>query len=112
MNAFRYHSDILTRYPAVVGGVILSEGLSNGPTPADLLAAYRAEQQGVRTRIGQTPLSQIPSLAAWRTVFRGFGVDPTQYPSAAGARLRRLTKQGDIPSINLLVDVGNLVSSR
>ncbi len=57
MTAFRYHSDILIRYPAVVGGVILAEGLSNGPTPADLLADYRAEQQAVRERIGQTPLS-------------------------------------------------------
>jgi len=39
-------------------------------------------------------------------------VDPTQYRSAAEALLRRLTKKGDIPSINLLVDLGNLVSIR
>ena len=37
---------------------------------------------------------------------------PTQYRSAAEALLRRLTKQGDIPSINTLVDLGNLVSIR
>ncbi len=70
------------------------------------------EQQGTLRRIGDTPLSQIPSLVAWRAVFRSFGVDPTQYRSAAEALLRRLTKKGDIPSINLLVDLGNLVSIR
>ena len=32
--------------------------------------------------------------------------------SAAEALLRRLTKQGSIPSINTLVDIGNLVSIR
>ena len=37
---------------------------------------------------------------------------PTQYRSACEALLRRLTKQGDIPSINTLVDIGNLVSIR
>jgi DNA/RNA-binding domain of Phe-tRNA-synthetase-like protein len=37
-------------------------------------------------------------------------VDPTQCRSAAEALLRRLTKKGDIPSINALVDLGNLVS--
>jgi DNA/RNA-binding domain of Phe-tRNA-synthetase-like protein len=45
-------------------------------------------------------------------VFRSFGVDPTQIRSACEALLRRLTKQGDIPSINMLVDIGNLVSIR
>ena len=66
----------------------------------------------MRNRIGETPLSQIPSLAAWRSVFRGFGLDPTQYRGAAEALLRRLTKKGEIPSVNTLVDIGNLVSIR
>ncbi len=112
MKVFQYHPDILARYPAVVGGVILAQGMTNGPTPTSLQAMYQAEQQATLQRIGNTPLSQITSLAAWRNAMRGFGVDPTQYRSAAEALLRRLTKKGDIPSINLLVDLGNLVSIR
>ncbi len=112
MKVFQYHADILARYPAVVGGVILAQGMTNGPTPTSLQAMYQAEQQATLQRIGNTPLSQITSLAAWRNAMRGFGVDPTQYRSAAEALLRRLTKKGDIPSINLLVDLGNLVSIR
>ncbi len=112
MKVFQYHADILARYPAVVGGVILAQGMTNGPTPTSLQAMYQAEQQATLQRIGNTPLSQITSLAAWRSAMRGFGVDPTQYRSAAEALLRRLTKKGDIPSINLLVDLGNLVSIR
>ena len=54
----------------------------------------------------------MPSLAAWRRAFAAFGVKPTQYRNAAEALLRRLTKHGDIPSINTLVDIGNLVSIR
>ncbi len=109
---FQYHPDILARYPQVVGGAILAQDVTNGPAPAALQALYRDEQQRVLQRIGDTPLSQIDSLAAWRRAFRGFGVDPTQYRSASEALLRRLTKKGDIPSINLLVDIGNLVSIR
>lgn len=112
MTVFRYDTEILTRYPTVVGGVILARRMTNGPAPKDLQAAFIAEQQATLQRIGDTPLSQITSLAAWRAVFRSFGVDPTQYRSAAEALLRRLTKKGDIPSINLLVDLGNLVSIR
>jgi DNA/RNA-binding domain of Phe-tRNA-synthetase-like protein len=112
MSVFRYHPAIVARYPNVVGGVILARGMTNGPAPEDLQAAFRAEQQATLRRIGDTPLSQIESLAAWRSVFRSFDVDPTQYRSAAEALLRRLTKKGDIPSINMLVDLGNLVSIR
>ena len=112
MTSFQYRSDILDAYPNLSGGVIVARGVRNGPTPPDLLAAYQAEQAATLARIGETPLSELPSLAGWRAAFRSFGVDPTQYRSAAEALLRRLTKKGDIPSINTLVDLGNLISIR
>jgi len=92
--------------------VIYATGLENMTTPSSLSDLYRVEQERVRAEIGDTPLSEVPSLTAWRATFSGFGVKPTQYRSAAEALLRRLTKQGDIPSINLLVDLANLVSIR
>ena len=82
------------------------------PRRRPLVAAFRAEQQAVLARIGDTQLSELATLAAWRRAFRAFGVDPTAYRSAAEALLRRLTKQGSIPSINALVDLGNLVAIR
>jgi DNA/RNA-binding domain of Phe-tRNA-synthetase-like protein len=109
---FRYSSEILARYPNIVGGVIHAIGIRNGATPDALRAEYAAEQAVVKARVGSTPLSELPSLAAWRAAFRAFGVDPTQYRSAAESLLRRLTKQGDILNINTLVDIGNLVSIR
>lgn len=109
---FQYHADLLAKYPTVVGGVIVAHGLVNGTTPETLKTEYADEQKATIARIGSTPLSELPSLSAWRGVFRGFGVDPTQYRSAAEALLRRLTKQGDIPFINALVDLANLVSIR
>jgi DNA/RNA-binding domain of Phe-tRNA-synthetase-like protein len=109
---FRYDPAILERYPDIVGGVIHARGVANGPTPPALWDAYAAEQAATLARIGVTPLSQLPALAAWRAAFRAFGLDPTQYRCAAEALLRRLTKSGSIPNLNALVDLGNLVSIR
>ncbi len=103
MTLFRYDAAILDRYPGLVGGVIHASGVHNGPTPPPLAAAFRDEAEAVRARIGATPLSELPELAVWRAVFRDFRVDPTQYRSAAEALLRRLTKQGELPSIGTLV---------
>jgi DNA/RNA-binding domain of Phe-tRNA-synthetase-like protein len=112
MSVFQYSQEIIEQFPEVAGGIIVAKGMKNGPTPDALNAAFTAEQQAVMARIGETPLSELPPLAAWRRAFSKFGVKPTQYRSAAEALLRRLTKQGDIPSINTLVDIGNLVSIR
>ena len=112
MTAFQYHTDILARYPNVLGGVILAQGMHNGPTPEALKESYFAEQQATLERIGDKPLSEVETLASWRAAFRGFGVNPTKYRSAPEALLRRLTKKGDIPSINTVVDIVNLVSIR
>jgi DNA/RNA-binding domain of Phe-tRNA-synthetase-like protein len=110
--AFRYHPEILTTFPQVRAGVLLGRGLKNGPSSVELQQAFIEEQQTVLNQIGDTPLSELPTLSAWRGAFRKFNVNPTKYRSAVEALLRRLTKKGDIPSINTLVDIGNLVSIR
>ena len=112
MTSFQYDAKIIANYPQLVAGVIVAAGMKNGPTPPQLLDVYLAEQAAVKARIGKTPLSELPSLSAWRRAISAFGVSPTKYRSAAEALLRRLTKKGDIPSINTFVDIGNLVSIR
>ena len=112
MKSFQYDARILENYPKLVAGVIVARGVKNGPAPAALRELYSAEQALVKARIGATPLSELASLSAWRRAISAFGVSPTKYRSAAEALLRRLTKKGDIPSINALVDIGNLVSIR
>lgn len=111
MPLFHYHVDLVKLYPDVQAGVLFATGLRNGPTSPALQALYQQEQAAVNGRL-PAALSDLPTLAAWRSAFRRFGVNPTQYRCAAEALLRRLSKAGDIPSINTLVDIGNLVSIR
>jgi len=112
MKKFEYHPEIITQFPGIQAGVIFGMNIVNRKSTQDLLVRYSVEQEAVLARIGETPLSELDSLAAWRSAFRQFEVNPTRYRSAVEALLRRLTKKGDIPSINALVDIGNLVSIR
>ena len=112
MTAFADDATLLERFPTIHAGVVQAVGLANGPAPPELLDHYRAEQAVVSQRLGGLSLAEVPSLAAWRRAFSAFGVKPTQYRNAAEALLRRLTKHGDIPSINTPVDIANLVSIR
>ncbi len=112
MTTFQYSPQVIENYPQIVGGVIIAREMSNQPTTDSLRKLYLDEQASVKQRIGDTPLSEIESLGAWRRAISAFGVSPTKYRSASEALLRRLTKKGDIPIINTLVDIGNLVSIR
>jgi DNA/RNA-binding domain of Phe-tRNA-synthetase-like protein len=109
---FGYDDAITVRYPAIRAGVIHATGLVNKPSPPGLLDEYHAEQQAARAGLAAVAIADTPSIAAWRRVFTSFGAKPTQHRNAAEALLRRLSKQGDIPSVNTLTDIGNLVSIR
>jgi DNA/RNA-binding domain of Phe-tRNA-synthetase-like protein len=109
---FGYDAAIIERYPTIRAAVVRATGLVNGASPAGLREQYGAEQAAVRDRLVTSPIAELPAIAAWRRTFTSFGAKPTQYRSAAEALLRRLDKQGSIPSINTVVDIGNLVSIR
>jgi DNA/RNA-binding domain of Phe-tRNA-synthetase-like protein len=111
-QVFSYDPAVLDRYPGIHAGIVIASGLTNGPAPPALQERYGAAQKEVAERLATTPPAGLPSIAAWRRAFAAFGAKPTQYRSAAEALLRRLAKHGDIPSINTLVDLGNLVSIR
>jgi len=83
VTLFRYDAAITARFPEVVGGIIVARGVVNGPTPRDLAAAYAAEQAATLARLGDTPLSQVPSLAAWRR-FPGLRGGPDAIPQRGG----------------------------
>ena len=108
---FRYQQEVIDRYPTIRAGVVHAVGLSNGSSPVQLTGEFRAQQRASRSDLQDRALSGLPSIAAWRRVFSSFGVKPTQYRNAVEALLRRLVKRGEIPSINLLVDIANLVVS-
>lgn len=109
---FVYDTAITERFPTIRAGLIHATGLANGPSPAELLTMIQAGQQSAAALLESTPLAELPSIAAWRRAFTLFGTKPTQHRNAAESLLRRLSKQGEIPSINTLVDIGNLVSIR
>ncbi|MFN0090073.1 MAG: B3/4 domain-containing protein [Acidimicrobiales bacterium] len=109
---FRYDPEVLERFPGIRAGIVLAEGVVNGPASPALAAAFAAEQRAVGAQLAGESLAELASIAAWRRAFSAFGVAPTKYRNAAEALLRRLQKQGELPAVSTLVDLGNLVSVR
>ena len=82
------------------------------PGHEDALAKLRTEVASrVRASYSLETLSQHPTVAGIRKLFRQAGCDPTRYRPSNEALLRRLLKGEAIPVISPLVDLNNCLSA-
>lgn len=109
---YRIAADIFESYPGYRRGVVVVSGADNRRDAAGLEALLRAEEARVRERLGSGPVAERPEVAAWREAYRRFGAKPSEHRSSIEAMLRRVLKPDRLPSINPLVDIGNVVSLR
>lgn len=109
---YRISPDIFESYPGYRRGVVVVRGAVNTREATGLESALREEEERVRERLGSGNVAEHPAIAAWRDAYRRFGARPSEHRSSIEAMLRRVLKPDRLPSINPLVDIGNIVSLR
>jgi len=108
----RIADEIFQRFPGYVRGVVIAHELTNGPSPPELLGLLREAEASVRARIKPDAVAEAPRIKSWREAYRAFGAKPAEFRSSIEAMARRALKNDQLPSINALVDIGNLISLR
>ena len=111
MIAAEIDDAVLERFPDYGAVVLVARGVTNGPTDAGSEAALRAAEEHLRARALERA-SEHPHIAQWRTTFGAFGAKPSRFPCSAEALMSRVIKGGELPRINVLVDLYNAVSVR
>ncbi|MEQ0562128.1 phenylalanine--tRNA ligase beta subunit-related protein [Amycolatopsis sp. NEAU-NG30] len=104
MIRFRHSGEIWSDFPQLVAGVIHAE---DAHTDGEHLERY---WRIAAERLAAGPESGLPEIQAWRQAFTRLGLKPTQYRCAAESLLRRFRKDGSLPSIHPLIDLGNAIS--
>jgi DNA/RNA-binding domain of Phe-tRNA-synthetase-like protein len=104
---FTHSPGIWQAFPKLVAGVVVADGITATPSPADEVQALytRAKQ-----RLEGTDEGQLPEIEAWRRVYSQMGLKPTQYRCAAESLLRRFKKENTLPRFHPLVDICNALS--
>ncbi|MEU8228137.1 phenylalanine--tRNA ligase beta subunit-related protein [Actinoplanes sp. NPDC048967] len=105
---FQHHDDIWRKFPALAAGALLVPAV---PTPAHAAEVVARQLAVARERLAAGPEGQFPEIQAWRRAFTALGVRATQYRCASESLLRRLRRDGDLPAVHPLVDVGNAMSA-
>jgi DNA/RNA-binding domain of Phe-tRNA-synthetase-like protein len=105
-------AEVFAAFPDYRRGVVVAAGVRNGSSPPELLQILRSEESAARERLNVDKLTEVPLLASWREAFRSLGYKPGDFRPSIEALLRRVLRGQDLPSINALADIGNLVSLR
>jgi DNA/RNA-binding domain of Phe-tRNA-synthetase-like protein len=104
--------EVFKRFPEYRRGVVVAHGVKNSSSPAELVQLLRGEETAARGRLNAETLTAEPRLASWREAFRQLGYKPGDFRPSIEALLRRVLRGQELPSINALVDIGNIVSLR
>jgi len=70
----------------------------------------RAAEESVRRQAVIESIAEHPRIKPWREAYKTFGAKPSEYRSSVEAMARRALRNDPLPSINALVDIGNIVS--
>ncbi len=111
MAEYRVEQDVFALNPGYRRGLVLARGLRNGPAGAGLVAQLREQEALLRQRIPGN-VAEYPRIAAWREAYRRFGARPSDFRASVEALARRVLRGDELPSINALVDIGNLICLR
>lgn len=104
---FGHHAAIWKDFPALVPVVLHVDGLHPNVNVGEPVARYTTI---ATDRLVQATESEFSEIQAWRRAFSAMGLKPTQYRCASESLLRRLRKEGSLPSIHPLIDLCNAIS--
>ena len=105
-------NEVFEQFPEYRRGVVVARDVRNGASPAELVRRLRDEEMRARETLKAETLTAEPRLASWREAFRRLGYKPGDFRPSIEALLRRVLRGQELPSINALVDIGNIVSLR
>ena len=84
------------------------DGIEPGPSDAVSEALLQAAEESARSALAQTPVEDLPHVAAWREAYRAFGAKPQRTRNSLEALLRRA--ESGLPRVNRLTDIYNAIS--
>lgn len=105
---FEHHPALRSQYPELVAGVLYARGLHRDVAAEPVITRHEAVARARLDAAGSE--SELPEVQAWRRTFARMGLKPTQYRCASESLLRRFRKEGALPRIHPLIDLGNAVS--
>ena len=101
-------SDVWDLRPDYRAMLLAVDGLEPGPSDAMSEALLQHAETSAHAALAETPVEDLPHVAAWRDAYRAFGAKPQRTRNSLEALLRRA--ESGLPRVNRLTDIYNAIS--
>ncbi|MGG3560147.1 phenylalanine--tRNA ligase beta subunit-related protein [Neobacillus rhizosphaerae] len=91
-------------------GVIEYKNILVGDSPQMLRGRLQLFQESIYFDLENTPVTEIPGIQEWRSIFKKNGKDPNRYRPSVEALYRRVQKQNYLSSVQSAIDINNFFS--
>lgn len=96
--------------PDACFGVIITRGFDNSKNYPEIENFLKDEIAKAQNYLQDKKVKELKEIELYREAFRKLNINPNKFMCSIEALLTRVGKAGFIPSINLLVDLGNALS--
>ena len=104
--------DVYEIFPDLAVGTITAKEIDNTVSTPKITQMLRDEEEKIRSSLDPETFKEHPNIAAMQEVHRSFGNNPNKFPPSIQALVKRILKGGELPSINPIVDIYNIISLR
>jgi DNA/RNA-binding domain of Phe-tRNA-synthetase-like protein len=106
---FLITDDFWSLFPDARIGAVIARGLNNAVADDRIARLLGDSMQAAAAQLGETDIATHPAVAPWRVAYQAFGMKPSKFRSSIEGLLRS-ARNGNVRSINPLVDLYNAVS--
>ncbi|NMC11247.1 MAG: hypothetical protein GYA34_00005 [Chloroflexi bacterium] len=107
---YEIYKEIFDKYPGYSRGIVLAFDVKNDSSPEKLTQLLREAEASLRKKVVLESIAEHPRIKCWREAYKAFGAKPSEFRSSIEAMARRALRGDQLPSINPLVDIGNIIS--
>lgn len=93
--------------PNLMIGIVIARNIKNDQK-IDLTQEFSVISEKIKKKFADVELAEYPVIKAWRNVYKSFGEKKCR--SSIEALIRRIMAGKELPRINPLVDIYNLIS--
>ncbi len=110
MKKFCVSEKVFEQMPTYCIGVLVAEGIDNAHSCSAIAQMLEEQIGNFSERFAYDNVREIQNIKAFRDAFTKLGMNPNKFMCSIEALAKRVQKNGQLPSINPLVDLGNAFS--
>lgn len=110
MNTFQVDEKVFEVLPDYCIGTIAAFGIDNSKGCPKVQERLKQEAEAFAQKHQNDNIRSLENIQAFRDAFTKLNMNPNKYLCSIESLAKRVQKKGELPSINPIVDLGNLIS--